>query len=73
VLHQAQQGGLGAHQRSARLLFGQPIQAAIELPAVIIEECFELGPGWLIDDVLDERRWGKDMSEAFQDRRLQAN
>jgi len=40
---------------------------------VIIEECFELGPGWLIDDVLDERRWGKDMSEAFQDRRLQAN
>jgi hypothetical protein len=54
-------------------LFGQPIQAAIELPAVLIEECFELGPGWLIDDVLGGPRWGKDMSEALQDRRLQAN
>ena len=73
MLHQAQQCGPGRHQRSACLLLGQPVQAAIELTPVLIEEHLELDPGWLIDDVLGERRWEEDMSEAFQDRRPQAN
>ena len=25
--------------------------------AVLIEECLELGTGWLIDDILSERHW----------------
>jgi len=57
VLDQAQQGGPGRHQRLARLLLGQPVQAAIELTAVLVEEHLELGTGWLIDDILSERRW----------------
>jgi hypothetical protein len=73
VLHQAQQCGPGRHQRPACLLFGQPVQAAIELTAVLVEEHLELGPGRLVDGVLGGRRWGKDMSEAFQDRRPQAS
>jgi hypothetical protein len=56
VLHQAQQGGPGRHQRSACLLLSQPIQAIIEFTAVLVEERLELGLGWLIDDVLGERR-----------------
>jgi len=54
VLHQAQQGGPGGHQRSAHLLLAQPVQAAIELSAVLIEEHLELDPGWLVDDVIGE-------------------
>src|SRR5271169_257204 len=57
MLHQAQQGGPGRHQRLARLLLRQPVQAAIELTAVLVEERLELGTGWLIDDILSERRW----------------
>lgn len=57
VLHQAQQSGPGRHQRLARLLLGQPVQAAIEFTAVLVEERLELGVGWLIDDVLSERPW----------------
>jgi hypothetical protein len=51
-----QQCGPGRHQRPARLLFGQPVQAAIELTAVLVEEHLELDPGWLADDVLGGRR-----------------
>jgi hypothetical protein len=57
VLHQAQQCGPGRHQRPARLLLGQPVQAAIESTAVFVEEHLELGTHWLIDDILSERRW----------------
>jgi hypothetical protein len=56
VLHQTQQGGPGRHQRPAHLLLGQPVQAAIELTTVLVEEHLEQSPGWLIDDVLGERR-----------------
>ena len=41
----------------ARLLLGQPVQAAIESIAVLVEERLELGTGWPIDDILSERRW----------------
>jgi len=34
-----------------------PSRQAFELPAVLVEERPELGPGWLIDDVLGGRRW----------------
>src|SRR5215471_5828959 len=57
VLHQAQQCGPGWHQRSARLLLGQPVKAPVELPAVLVEEHLELGPGWLTDNVLGRHRW----------------
>jgi len=36
---------------------GQPVQAAIEFTAVLVEERLELGTGWLIDDILSGRRW----------------
>jgi hypothetical protein len=39
------------------LLLGKSIQAATKLTAVLAEEHLELGPGWLIDDVLGGRRW----------------
>ena len=57
MLHQAQQGGPRRHQRLARLLLRQPVQAAIEFTAVLVEERLELGTGWLIDDILSESRW----------------
>jgi hypothetical protein len=57
VLHQAQQRGPRRHQRLARLLLRQPVQAAIEFTAVLVEERLELGTGWLIDDILSERPW----------------
>jgi len=53
----------------ARLLLGQPVQAAIEFTAVLVEERLELGTGWLIDDILSERRWKGGHKEAFQKRR----
>jgi hypothetical protein len=46
------QRGPGRHQRSAGLLVGQPVQAAVKSGPVFIEKHLELGPGWLIDDVL---------------------
>ena len=57
MLHQAQQCCPRRHQRLARLLLREPIQAAIESIAVLVEEGLELGTGWLIDDILSERRW----------------
>src|ERR1017187_4267 len=57
VLHQAQQCGPRRHQRLARLLLRQPVQAAIEFTSVLVEERLELGTGWLIDDILSERPW----------------
>src|ERR1700735_2267022 len=57
MLHQAQQCGPRRHQRPACLLLGQPVQAAIESGAVLIEEGLELGTSWQIDDILSERRW----------------
>jgi hypothetical protein len=54
---QAQQCGPGRHQRLARLLLRQPVQAAIEFTAVLVEERLEQGTGWLIDDILSERPW----------------
>jgi hypothetical protein len=57
VLHQAQQCGLRRHQRLARLLLRQPVQAAIEFTPVLVEERLELATGWLIDDILSERPW----------------
>jgi hypothetical protein len=43
VLHQAQQGSPGRHQRPPRLLLGQPVQAPIEFTAVLVQERLELG------------------------------
>jgi len=40
----------------AHLLLGQPIQAAVEGPAVLDEEDLELDLGWLIDEVFGECR-----------------
>jgi len=57
MLHQAQQCGPRRHQRPARLLLVQPVQAAIESGAVLIEEGLELGTSWQIEDILSERRW----------------
>jgi len=56
VLHQTQQRGPRGHQQSAHLFLGQPVQAAIELSAVLVEEHLELGPDRLIHHVLGERR-----------------
>src|SRR4051812_45454518 len=56
MLHETQQRGLRGYQPSAHLLLRQPVQAAVERFAVLVEECLELGPGWLIDEVLGERR-----------------
>ncbi len=57
MLHQAKQRGTGRYQRLARLLLGEPVQAAIESAAVLVEERLELGAGWLIDDIRGERPW----------------
>src|SRR6516162_2291438 len=57
VLHQAQQRGPGWHQRSTRLLLGEPVKAPVELPAVLVEEHLKLGPGWLAEDVFGRHRW----------------
>jgi hypothetical protein len=55
VLDQAEQGGQGRYQRLARLFLGQPVQAAVEVAAVLVEERLELGAGWLVDDMFSER------------------
>jgi hypothetical protein len=57
VMSRMPRGVLAGRWRLARLLLGQPVQAAIELAAVLIKECLELGTGWLIDDILSERCW----------------
>lgn len=57
MLHQAQQCGPRRHQRPARLLLRQPVQAAIKFTAVFVEERLELGTSRLIDDILSERPW----------------
>ena len=59
VLHQAQQGGPGRHQRSAHLLLAQPVQAGVELTAVLVDEHLELDAGGLVDDVLCGLRRGE--------------
>ena len=69
VLHQAQQCGPRRHQRLARLLLRQPVQAAIEFTAVLVEECLELATGWLIDDILSERRWKGGHKRSISERR----
>ena len=56
VLDQTEQCGPGRNQRTARLFFGQSVKAAVERCSVLVEEHLELGPGWLIEDTLDERR-----------------
>ena len=73
MLHQAQQCGPGRHQRLARLLLRQPVQAAIEFTAVLVEERLELGTGWLIDDILSERPWKGGHKRSIQERRPRAN
>jgi hypothetical protein len=55
LLHQTQQCCPRGHQRAPHLLLGQPVQAAIELSTVLVEEHLKLGPGWRMDDVLGER------------------
>src|SRR6185437_2376705 len=55
VFYQAEERGPGRHQRSACLLLGQPIQAMVEIAAVLVEERLELGACWLADDVLGRR------------------
>jgi len=72
VLDQAQQRGPGGHQRSAHLLLGQPVQAATELTAVLIEEHLELDPGWLSITSSANVTGREDMHEAFQGRRSSA-
>jgi hypothetical protein len=66
VLHQAEQRGQGRHQGTARLLLGQPVEAAVELSPVLIEERFELDPSRLINGVLEghcgERRHDQSIS-----------
>ena len=56
VLHQAEQRGLGRHQRPARLLLGQPVQAVVQSCSVLVEEHLDLGARRLVDDVLGEGR-----------------
>ena len=48
---------------------GQPVQAAIEFTAVLVEERLELGAGWLIDDILSGRRWKGGHKRSIQERR----
>src|SRR5258708_2009089 len=55
VFYQAEERGPGRHQRSACLLLGQPVQAMVEIAAVLVEERLELGACWLADDVLGRR------------------
>jgi hypothetical protein len=61
------------HQRSARLLLGDPIKTAIELTTVLVEERFELDPHRLIDDVLGERRRERRHRRSISGPRSQAN
>src|SRR6185437_9258174 len=45
-------------QRSARLLLGQPVQAAVERGAMFVEEYLELCPEGFVGDALGRnRRW----------------
>jgi hypothetical protein len=57
MLHQAQQGGPGGHHWPACLFLGQPVQAAAERTAVLVDERFELSARRQVDDILSECCW----------------
>ncbi|GAB3837750.1 hypothetical protein GCM10029963_03060 [Micromonospora andamanensis] len=68
VLHQTQQRGPGGHQGTACLFLGQPVQAAVERRAVLVEERLELGVRRLGDDLVGEGGWERRHGRSIPDR-----